>query len=273
MGIGLALLGYTPPDFRNGRRLTWTAFLILSGWTLIWVILTQADTRTKVYTLLGIGVINVFGLPIAMTYIGNRELSYITPALPVTEHEPPPFTPTVEPPLTPPRIPVILKASLKFTKREDEPDRISLVLRNTGGSDALHLHIKDMPVFQKTIRFSETVDVLAAGKATAPLTPTVAEYSQAHAHEVGKAFYEATHPGTSQIDRAKAFDYQAEASFFDVDGDEFKARWVFRFFPYIYRHVVVIRDPDMLADAEEEYGPYLIVTDVHIAKIEEPLVY
>ncbi len=58
-------------------------------------------------------------------------------------------------------------------------------------------------------------------------------------------------------------------SIVDTDATEYKAMWLFRFFPLIYRRVVMIQDSDMLDDDDQESGPYLIVTDVGFYRADE----
>jgi hypothetical protein len=267
LGLGLSFLGFTPPDFRNARRLTWISFAILTGWTITWLFLTYADIRIQIYTVIGIGVANVIGLTCAMIFIGHRERLYQPSAESSGRAD---VQPQAGEDTSGPRaakIPARLKVSIKFFSAEDVPKTVAIIIRNTGGSEALHLHLADIHVFQQTVRFPDEIASLSPGDATRPLKPVVIEYPKSQAHDMPKAMYEAacTGSGSPRNDR---FDYQGEATFYDSDGKKFRALWRYTFFPIRYRRSKMQKDPSFCAEDGEETGPFLTVSDVGIEKID-----
>jgi hypothetical protein len=266
IGIGLGFLGLTPPAFRTSRWLIWIAFAVLTGWTLWWYLFTAADLRTKIYTLIGIGVANVAGLPCTMIFIGHREKLTTIQPVPEQSDESSSIDMVADPGPAPAKIPAILKVAIKLLPVEDSNRKIvAIILRNTGGMDALHLHIEDIHVFQTRIRFSEDIAVLAAGTATKPIRPIVVEFPASKNRDMALAMFEATYKlrGRQTND---AYDYQGVGSFYDAEGSKYEARWIYTFYPFRFKRTE-LPDEETVADDEEEVSPYLTVSDVGIGKV------
>lgn len=74
LGLALSFLGYNPPEFRTARTLVWAASGILTAWTLAWVSMTSATRETQVYTVIGVGILNVVSISASMLFIGSRNV-------------------------------------------------------------------------------------------------------------------------------------------------------------------------------------------------------
>lgn len=90
------------------------------------------------------------------------------------------------------KIPARLKVGIKLLKPEIDPSRIAIIIQNTGGTDALHVHISDVHIFQKTARFTEDVASIPSGTGIVELRPVIIEYPDSYAHDVPGAMFEAT---------------------------------------------------------------------------------
>ena len=150
----------------------------------------------------------------------------------------------------------MLKVSIKVLLVEDVPKTVAIILRNTGGSEALHLQLSDMHVSQKTVRFPDEIASLSPGNVTRPLKPVVIEYPVSQLHNMPKAMYEAARAGpfTSCNDR---YYYQGAATFYNSDGNKFRASWRYTFFPFRYQRTEMPQDPNFAAEDGEETGPFL----------------
>jgi hypothetical protein len=73
LGLALSFLGYNPPEFRTARTLIWATSGVLTAWTIVWVLMTLATRETQIYTVIGVGVLNVVGVSASMLFIGSRE--------------------------------------------------------------------------------------------------------------------------------------------------------------------------------------------------------
>jgi hypothetical protein len=168
---------------------------------------------------------------------------------------------------TAPKIPPILKVSIKILPINDSGrDQITLVIRNTGGSPALHIQLNDIHVFQTRIRFFDDIPLLAPSTATKPLKPFVVEFPDSKKRDMALAMYEATY-GVQGNRSGEAYDYQGGATFYDDQGKKFAAGWIYTFYPFRYKRSQLSPDDDTPTEERGEVGPYLTVSDVGISEI------
>jgi hypothetical protein len=150
--------------------------------------------------------------------------------------------------------------------REDSKRKtVAIIIRNTGGSDALHFHIKDIQVFQSRVRFSAQISLVAAGKASKPIKPHVVEFPDSKSWDIASAMLE----GSSNVHGSRtnqAYDYQGSATFYDTDGIKYDARWIYTFYPFRFMQTELNPDDETTEEEREEIGPYLTVSDVEISK-------
>jgi hypothetical protein len=164
-------------------------------------------------------------------------------------------------------IPARLKVNIKFLKTDSDPTRIAIVIQNSGGTDALHLHISDIHIFQKTTRFPQDILSIPAGKSSDELQPVIIEYPDSIAHDMPGAMYEASQAGAN-IRNNDAFDYPGEVTFYDGDGNQFRAVWRYTFYPKKYftaKNPPLAKYPDQ--QEKIDLGPFLVVSDVTVEKI------
>jgi hypothetical protein len=170
-------------------------------------------------------------------------------------------------PLTPsrPNIPAILKVSVKLVRIEDSRrDQVTIILRNAGGSLALHVQFNDINLSKTCIRFFDDIPQLDPGTATKPIKPYVLEYPDSKKRDMALAMFDASY-GVHGTRTNEAYDYQGGATFFDAQGTQYQANWIYTFYPFRFKHNQ-LDDPNLVADRIEEIGPYLTVSAVEISK-------
>jgi hypothetical protein len=250
VGVILAALGYLrPPDPAHPKRFDFLSHTISIPFWLVLitvlgcVLLTRGITKWLIYRSLRNRVSDVQvpdASSVSVSQIGADKTISTTRA-----RETPPT----------PKIPPRLRVSITTIEIDGNSSGLALVLRNSGGSDALHIHVGDVQLSRFTIRFSGDISTLAPGTSARPIRPTVVEYPESRKHEIGQAMYESLSTRSSQ--RADG-QFEGTASFYDTNGKEYRATWTYTFFPPRFRAKTLPEPPN----DGEEVGPYLIVSEV-----------
>jgi hypothetical protein len=262
LGWGLTLVGLNPPDFKRARFLCRISFISFAAWTVYWLYRTEADLKTRILTAIGVVLCSAIWFPICFIYIGNRERVFQS-----TRKDADPQEAIEAPPPASPRVPPILKVSLKFTPREETSrQNIALIIRNIGGSDASHVHINDFHVHQSTIRFPILASPIESTKATKPIRPYVVEAAESQRWDIALAMYNGTY-GVHKGRTNDGYDYQGAATFYDQDGLQYEVLWIFTFYPHRFRQRELYHDTETPGEEREETGPYLIVSDATAQQI------
>jgi hypothetical protein len=259
LAIGLSFLGLNPPEFRYTRWFTWIAFSIPTGWALVWLLLAHADTRIKVYTLIGVGVENIIGLPWTMIFIGRREALYIASVAPINS------APRTQPDdlslkSTDPRLAIIIQLPQEATT-------VEITVKNVGSSDAHDLHLADFMAATHTISFPQTIRLLAAGETTPAMVPRVNDFGTLLQSNIELAMKDAWKRGRNG-NLPSTIIFPATAVYSDANGNHFRASWEYRFFPYRLNNLLH-ENWERKQHLLQTNGPYLAVSSVQTERLPE----
>lgn len=113
VGIGLAAVGYNPPEFRLARRCFWLSSVLLGGMAIVWHVQTGHSLLWRVVVSGLIGAAILILLPESLRWVARRELSAKQSQLPPAEPSPrtAPVTPSTIPAVQPKPPEPILAAS------------------------------------------------------------------------------------------------------------------------------------------------------------------